>query len=535
VFCRNKLTMTLGAALLALCTVAATSLAAEPDHLSVAREIDRRLTEHWQAKNITPAAVADDATQLRRLALDLTGRIPMRNEWEARLKVSKDQKPLAERYPQLVDELLKGPEFPLHFGTVLDELLQGSAAGNAEFTDYLRTSLRSGKRWDALFRELMVGPWDTAEKKPATHFLANRAKDLDKLTTDATRVFFGVDVSCARCHDHPLVSDWKQGHYYGMASFFHRTTGGKGAISEKNDGDVTFKGADGSQQTARVMFLTGTVVSDPPAEEGKKPKVSRREQLVTVALADQKFLARSLVNRVWHYLLGRGLVHPVDQMHSANPPSVPGLLEWLADDFVSSGYDLQRLIGGIVTSKAYRLSSKWEHSSPLPEEGDFAVRRLRLLSPRQYAFSVLVATGRADFSEPNAVELRAEKLAGSSGTKRVSQYLATEQQAQSLLGQLDPIESGQTSAAEAMFLSNNPAVQKLFAADEGTLAGKLAPMEKPLEAADAAIRSVYCRAPQPNEAERLAEWLTNQPGETKSRYEQLLWALVTSAEFRFQY
>ena len=511
---------------------AITVSAADRSFAALTSEIDRRLSEHWQSKHITPAKLADDATLFKRVMLDLTGRIPTRSEWESRLK---GDKPLADRWSQLVDELLRAPEFHLHYGAVLEEMLQGSAAGNADFTDYLRTSLRAGKRWDALFRELLVGPWDSPERKAATKFLEIRAKDLDRLTTDTTRVFFGVDVSCARCHDHPLVDDWKQDHYYGMASFFNRTGGGKGSISEKSEGDVTFKGPDGSQQTARVMFLSGSMVTDPAAENGQKPKVSRREQLVTVALAEQKFLSRSLVNRVWQQFFGRGLVHPVDQMHSANPSSVPGLLEWLADDFVNSGYDIQRLIGGIVSSRAYRLSSHWEQSAPLPAEADFAVRRLSPLSPRQYAFSLLVATGRASFAEPTSTETRIERLTGTTGAHRIAQYLAVEQQAASLLPQLDPVQDGQASAAEALYLSNNSGVQTLVAADESTLASKLAAVEDPKQLAETVIRAVYCRAPRENEVDQLAKWLAEGNAPAKERAEQLVWALVTSAEFRFRH
>jgi hypothetical protein len=511
--------------------VISTSFAAEP-FAATARQIDERLAAHWQAKNITPAKVAPAATLLKRVTLDLHGRIPTPPEFDARLK---DGKPLGERYPAIVAELLDSPEFSLHMGAMLDEMLQGSAAGNADFSDYLRGSLREGKPWDKLFRELLVGPWDVVERKPATKFLELRAKDIDKLTTDTTRIFFGVDVSCARCHDHPLVDDWKQDHYYGMASFFHRTTGGKGSIGEKNEGDVTFKAADGSQQTARVMFLSGQVATDPPEKDGKKPKVSRREQLVDIALGEQKFLSRALVNRLWEQFFGRGLVHPVDQIHSGNPPSVPGLLEWLAEDFVASGYNVKQLVGAIVSSRAYQLSSRWEHSTSVPEEGDFAVMRLQLLTPRQYAFSVFVATGRADFSPATSLEQRVERLAGSIGSKRIAQYLATEQQAAELLANLDPKQDGQTSAAEALLLSNNPGVQKLFVADEKTLAAKLLTIEDSKQLAEAAIRGVFGRAPVTDEVQRLTTWFNSQTSPRQQTCEQLVWVLVTSAEFRFKH
>jgi hypothetical protein len=514
-----------------LCARAA---ADELPNRAVAAEIDRRLEAHWQSRGIAPAAVSDEATVYRRLMLDLAGRIPTRGEWEAYLA---DKAPPEERYQNAVRQFLDGPEFPLHFGAVLEEMLQGDSAGNAEFIDYLRRRLRERKGWDVVFRELMLGPWNADESKPATRFLEVRAKDLDKLTTDATRVFFGVDVSCARCHDHPLVDDWKQDHYYGMASFFNRTGGGKGNISETFEGDVSFKSVDGTQKTAALMFLSGRVATEPPPEEAKKNKFSRREQLVAIALEDKTFLSRSLVNRMWRQYFGRGLVHPVDQMHSENPPSVPGLLEYMAEDFAASGYDVQRLAGAIVSTKAYRLSTRWDSAAPLPEEGDFAVARLRLLSPRQYALSLLVATGRAEFGEPDALQSRAERLAGAAGVDRVKQYLAAEDKAAPLLAQLDPGEDGQSSAGEALYLSNNAAMQTLVAAEPGTLATRLAEMSDNTKITEAAIRHVFCRPPAEGELERLSEWLVGRSHDSSqtAACEQLVWTLVTSAEFRFQH
>ncbi len=143
-------------------------------------------------------------------------------------------------------------------------MIQGSYAGNDQFVDYLRRGLRERKSWDTVFRELMLGPWDSEAMKPANRFLDKRAKNLDALTADAARAFFGVDVSCAKCHDHPLVADWTQDHFYGMASFFNRTTGGKGKVGEKNEGEVTFLAADGQAKTAKMMFLSGRVVDELP-------------------------------------------------------------------------------------------------------------------------------------------------------------------------------------------------------------------------------------------------------------------------------
>jgi hypothetical protein len=485
--------------------------AARPESAAVAEGIDRLLDEHWQRARITPASVADDATLVRRLTLDLVGRIPTGGEMERF-----NAEPSRDRYPAAVRKLLDGPEFSWYFGAVLDDMIQGSFAGNPAFVNYLRRSLREGKRWDTVFREVMLGPWDTDERKPAAAFLDRRAKDLDRLTVDVTRSFFGVDISCARCHNHPLVKDWKREHYYGMAAFLVRTTGGKGVVSEKADGEARFVSKDGKDHIARMMFLSGQTVDD--ASVAKGAKVGRREQLVRIALTDRKFFSRAFVNRVWEYLLGRGLVDPVDQIHSANPASVPALLDWLADDFATHDYDIRRLIAGIVQSRAYRLDSRWAYSTAAPDPMHFAVSRLRPLSPRQLAASLVIALSDARF-EPSAEGLQ-----------------AIEKQAAELVKHLDLRTSEfQSSSGEALFLSNSEAVRKLVAAVGNNLTARLAALADDRALVKAAFATILGRSPTAAESDRITSWMDRSRLERRAACADVVWALVTSAEFRFNH
>src|SRR5205814_4088625 len=134
-----------------------------------------------------------------------------------------------------------------------------------DFVAYLRGAAVRHTPWDQIFRDVVLGPWDAKDRKGADRFLVKRANSLDDLTTDAARVFFGVNVSCAKCHDHPLVPDWTQDHYYGMASFFVRTyEAGKVQaknkanidLMEKPTSDVMFVTTKGERRTAKMMFLS---------------------------------------------------------------------------------------------------------------------------------------------------------------------------------------------------------------------------------------------------------------------------------------
>jgi hypothetical protein len=480
----------------------------------LAAKIDAFLAQHWQNEGIHPAIDCDDATFLRRITLDLVGRIPTTAEAEA---FAADSSP--DKRSRTIRRLMEGSEYALHLGRVLDELIQEKYARDSDFLEYMRASVAQHKAWDTIFRELIVGPWDTKERKPAERFLLKRINSLDDLTNDTARVFFGVNVSCAKCHDHPLVADWKQDHYYGMASFFNRTQGKRGtALSEKPDGDVQFVTTKGERKTARVMFLSGRIVA-----EKEKTVPSRREQLVRLALEDRTFFSRAIVNRMWAYFLGRGLVQPVDQMHSANPPAIPGVLEWLADDFAANGYDLDRLIAGLASSKVYQLSSV-----PNGEDADkhFAVAHLKPLTPQQYALSIILAAGDGTLDQATTADQRAKR------------YRELEGQAGALTrsDSIDPrTDRFQSSAGEALFLSNNAEAQRLTMPSGHNLAARLTAMKDNGQIVDTAVWAILSRAPDAEERSYLARWLEAHGQDHGKASGQLVWALVTSAEFRFNH
>ena len=258
---------------------------------------------------------------------------------------------------------------------------------------------------------MMTSQDEAADKKnPALEFLRARSKSVEEMTNDTSALFFGVSINCAKCHDHPLVDDWKQDHFYGMTSFFSRTyLTKKGTLAEKQFGKVSFKPAKGDEKQAPFMFLSGALVDEPKREitdEQRKaeeaevkrqreddkaplpslPKFSPRAKLVEVALqaGNNQFFSRSIVNRVWGRLMGRAMIDPPDQLHSDNVASHPELLSWLERDLVSHGYDLKRLIQGIVLSRAYARSSQWDAKKELPDPELFAVAVPRPLSPRQF-------------------------------------------------------------------------------------------------------------------------------------------------------
>ncbi len=548
-------------ALLLTCLISVSQAAAQGGQ-EVAARIDQFTAAYWKEQGLTPAALTADAEFLRRVTLDLVGRVPTVGEYSA---LAADNS--ADKRARVVTRLMDSPEFPLHFARVLDQIIQGKHAGDGAFVDYLRRAVGEGRAWDAIFREIMLGPWE-GDKKPAETFLRKRIRSIDDLTTDTTVAFFGVNISCAKCHDHPLVQDWKQRHYYGMASFLHRTTEDKNKkLSEKPSGEVQFVDTKGGRHTAPIMFLTGTVIDpaapasekQPPAEkktpekkevpdkktgpaktdtkekekksqDQKKPPEKRsasppfspRQALVEVALKERAFFSRAIANRLWAYFLGRGLVHPVDQMHSENPPSIPGVLEWLGDDLAQHQYDLRRLVAGIVQSRAYQLSSRWPTGQP-PEEQHFARATLRPLSPLQYATSLVLISGE-------------EKLdrAVDSETRRKAR-LELDGRARGLTKFLDaPSADFQSSVGEALYMSNHAAVQDLTKPAGGNLAARLLAVNSSRDLIAVGVRCVHGRDARTDELDFLAKWFDVQPNRERATRD-LVWSLFTSAEFRFNH
>ncbi len=413
---------------LVLCGLGASLLPADestallPPNRSIPEVIDHYIDAHLRSEKITPAPPASDATLLRRLTLDLAGRIPTVAELDAYL---------ASRDPQkktlLVDRLLAAPGFVRHqtqeFAALLAYSGPGKGAKKGALRAYLQKSLAENRPWDRVFRELMLPDETNPKTKGSGEFLKARIKDLNRVTIDVSTVFFGVNVSCAQCHDHPHVRDWTQDQFYGMKSFFARTFDANGVLAEYDAGLVKYTPNKGIEKVAPVMFLTGKRLDLPnqrelngddrrkaqkrvsEAKKAKKapalPAVSARAKLVETALAaDQRMVfARSIVNRLWHRHFGRGLVMPLDQMHAENPPSHPELLDWLARDLIEHGYDLRRLIRGIVLSNAYARSSRWDGES-MPLDKFFAVAQARPLTPMQMAVSLRLATA----SQPAAAD-----------------------------------------------------------------------------------------------------------------------------------
>jgi hypothetical protein len=533
------------AALLLGATLAPAQQLLPPDK-PIPEAVDHYIDAALREQGIKPAPPADDATLIRRLTLDLVGRIPTAAEVRAYVASTEPDKRV-----KLVDRLIGSPAFVRHQVNEFDAFLVNGNRG-ASLREYLTPAFQENRPWDRIFRDLLVARETDPKTKGASAFLKLHVKDLDKLTSEVSVLFFGVNVSCAQCHDHPLVKDWKQDHYYGMKSFFARSYEMGPLLGERDFGSVQFKTTKGETRNAKMMFLTGTVVEEPTklsAEEIKKreqaekeargktgdrkggtpppaPKFSARAQLADLALQPKQrdFFARSIANRLWHRFTGTGLVTPLDQMHSENEPTHPDLLAWLARDMVDHNYDIRHFIRGLVLSKTYARSSRWEGDN-IPRPQTYAVARLRALTPMQMGTSLRIATSApANFGptvKPDEIERRIE------GFENAARGMA------SLFEQ--PRDDFQISVSEALLFSNGERMREFLADSSDKLVGHLKDIKEVDAMIDALMQNVLCRPARADERAALTDYYTRRKDRPVDAIRQMTWALLANPEFRFNY
>ena len=541
--------------LLVICYFASPCRAAHP----VSQLIDTEINAALQEKKLTPAPRAEDAELLRRIYLDVLGRIPTTDEATRYL-----DDPDGDKHHRLIDELLSHEEMPAYWRTVLDEWLNGNQMGRDfgqdGFLIYLEDSLKSNKPWDRIARELLTPDLKGENQRRAAYFLALRVRGgdndakIDAMTSGVASGLFGVQLQCAKCHDHPFVDQWKQDHYYGLAAFLGRTQEARlentPAIKERAEGEVKFVTTEQEEKTAKLMFLDSRVFDEPPPPEDRgkwytkadgglpeTPYFSRRAVLADYALtADSPFFKRAIVNRMWKQLMGRGLVEPVDQMHEANPASHPALLERLADDFAAGGFDLRRLMSGILHSDAYLRSTRWTATGDRPKDSDYATAILKPLTPDQLTTSIGLATGYYD-------QLRAKFEREKTNRKidNVTPAIARalywrERDVQEFAARFRTAGEGfEANAGQALFLSYNNLMQRQLNPSQGNLAERMLKQTDNAAAVRDAFLTILSRPPSDDELNRGAEFLAVDQQQRQETCREFVWALLSSSEFRFNH
>lgn len=394
---------------------AAPSLSASP----LAAEIDRLLA----AERLAPlGAPADDAEFLRRVTLDLHGIIPTSDQAEAFFA---DTSP--DKREKLVDELLQSPRFARHMATSFDvmwsERRPDKVIKATEWYDYLYQSLADGKSYDKIVRDILTADDVNPALRPASKFFHDRDCEPNQLTRDIGRMFFGMDMQCNQCHDHPSIDDYAIGDYYGLYALLSRTHlhGDKKSkvkvIAEKGDGEASFKSVFTGEAADKVTprLPRGPALTEPVVAKGEEylvkpdkgekpvPKHSRRAMLAKAATdGTSELFARNGANRLWAHVFGRGLVHPVDFIHPDNPPTHPAVLDLLTREFQTGGYDIRKLLRALVLTRTYQTTYLLPDAKALPR-GQAAKRLAAWEAELKSLTTTLAAAEAAAAKKPEAM------------------------------------------------------------------------------------------------------------------------------------
>ena len=333
--------------------------------------IDEILQEEWQQQGIQFSELCSDDAFLRRVSLDLIGRIPTVTELqEFRHQPNRSAK---------IEALLESPEFNRFQADLWTSVLVGyqepfeEESSRVVLRDWLQEAFRNGRAWDDVARDLIASEGQSALDGPVNFILGNREEPVVRIS----RVFLGVRLDCARCHDHPF-DRWTQNDFVLMNRFFDVLD-----IDEVSEGNVRLRNVVRSTSDEdRPRFLTGA-----------RPHTSRwRDEFALFATRSRPF-ARAFANRLWYQLFGRGIVHPVDDFNPMNDPMSRRLLEHLAAEARRTRFNVRALLKDICESRAWQASSKHRDASE-SEVASFAIRTIRPLTPEQVSNSLQVVLQR---------------------------------------------------------------------------------------------------------------------------------------------
>jgi hypothetical protein len=534
-------------AVLVLLLTSAPLAAAAP----LSQRIDEAIRAGCKDYDKLAAPRCGDAEFVRRIYLDLTGVIPSAADVRAFLADG-----TADKRRALVERLLASDGYARHMDQVFDVLFMDRRGAKhvkpGEWQIFLRSAFAANKPYDQLVRDMLSADGTDPKTRAAARFYLDREGEPNQVTKDIGRLFLGMNLTCAQCHDHPLVDAYKQEHYYGIFAFLNRSylfTDKAKKVSfyaEKGDGEVTFQSVFKAKITRNTgpRLPDGKELPEPKIEKGKEyvapvkkgergiPKFSRRAQLAGALTGpDNSRFARTTVNRLWSFYMGRGIVHPVEYDHVGNPPSHPALLDLLAEEFRAGKYDLKAMIRGIVLSETYQRSSE----VPAGAERDpkwFAVAPLRPLAPEQMVWSMLRAAGVLDAEKqslgPKATEATVYgKLATQAGAF-VKLFAA-------LPGEPASSQDFEATLDQTLFLNNGQPMRDWLTPRAGNLSEKLGKLKETAPLAEELYLSVFSRQPSAEERRDVDEYLRPRGADRLVAVQELIWALLTSAEFRFNH
>jgi hypothetical protein len=500
--------------------------------------IDTMVFNKLKELGLPPSEIADDNTYLRRVTIDVAGRLPTRAEVQA---FASDSNP--KKREAVVERLLASDEYADYFAGKWSALLRNKrsdpkdARGNFAFHRWIRDSIAENIPYDQFVREIITASGDVDTHPPVIWY--RQAKDTTIQMEDTAQLFLGQRLQCAQCHHHPFEK-WSQQDYYGFAAFF--STVSKKPTNRIGEDEIFTKRAE----AVAVNLRTKQPVK--PTGLGAKtlvlaPDDDPRQALMDWMTAKENlFFARALVNRYWKHFFNRGIVEPEDDMRDSNPPSNPELLDALAKSFIESGYDLKQLIRTITQSTTYQLSA-------VPNAHNAVDRQnFSRYYPKRLQAEVLLDAVHESLAAQSSFEgmpagTRATALPDNSFN--ATSYFLTVFGRPEGSSACECERTQESSLAQSLHLLNSPDIQKNLTADKGR-AAVLATDDKRSD--ESKLVELYQwavgRAPTPKQVEiglgHIAKHTSGKSGAElvaakRVAYEDILWALINTKEFLFNH
>jgi hypothetical protein len=486
---------------------------------------------------LPPSALADDATLLRRVTIDIAGRLPTAEETKE-FMASKDE----NKYEQLVDKLLAGPDYAYYFAGKWGAVLRNRRKSDKDdakitfaFHRWIKESLEQNKPYDAFVCEIITVSGEHTEKPAIAWY--REVNKINEQVEDVAQLFLGQRIGCARCHHHPLEK-WSQQDYAGLSAFFARLEikeppppkKGKGMKDAPPKPPITVLHKPGlaevlNPRTGKMVRPTGLG----GAELTFKAEEDPRPHLVSwMADKNNPYFARSLVNRYWKHFFGRGLVEPEDDMRVTNPPTNPELLDALAGYFVESKYDLKKLVRVICTSNAYRLSAEPnEHN--LDDRQNYSRFQPRRLNAEVFLDAIDDLTQVRSTFKGVPAGTRAVQLPDN----QVDSYFLSVFGRPDFASACECERSSDASLAQSLHLVNSNDVMNKIAKGR---ASKLARENRPhAERIRDLYRIAFSREPLAEETQTLGGYIERNAPNVQRAYEDIFWGIINTKEFMYNH
>ncbi len=516
--------------------------------------IDQLIAAKATADGVELQPPASDAAFVRRAYLDFAGRIPTVAEARSFL-----DEPSPDKRAKLIDRLLAGDGYPRRMAELFNVMLMERRGENDEWKSFLQQAFSRNAPWDEIARAIVKPNADDEQRRGAAFFMTARLVsegamaevDVPALTRDVGRMFAGVDLQCAQCHDHVNINDYKQRDFQGLHMIFENVQKrgdtkfpaiGEKLMTEKQKYSSVFiqtpeetgPVVPGGKEIEITVYEGDDAYIVPPDKKKRtpgEPKFSPLGELAGgLASKENELFRKNIANRLWQVMMGRGLVEPLDFQHANNHPSHPELLDLLADELAAHDFDIQWLLRELALSETYQRTSLLPGDEDAPPPDTFAVALERQISAEQLFRNVLAATGeleaRGKSWEAPVEEFEAAVREDNNLAKLQKLFVNTYANPPA-----EPELEFAPTVEAALFLMHEDRVLKLLQPREGNLIGRLSKLDGSDKIADELFLAILSRPPTDEDRQDVAEYLKKHPDDKPAALSQLAWALLASTEF----